>query len=89
MAVAPRLCTPAYSSSAQLAGAALDKVMAKDAEATEPPTPVVHISERTAVPLFTPAWNVHVDPLSTIDLTEDDVLPSAHTATIVLPVPLL
>ena len=62
--------------------------MVKEVEATEPPALVDHISDLTAVPLFTPAWNVQTDPLSVIELTEDEVLPRAHTATIVLALPL-
>jgi hypothetical protein len=83
------LRTPEYSSSAQLAGAPPDMLMVKDVEATEPPAPVDHISDRTAVPLLMPARKVQVDPLSTIELMEDEVLPRAHTATMVLPFPLV
>jgi hypothetical protein len=88
VAVAPRLKTPAYSSRAQLAGVPPDILMVKDVEATEPPAVVDHISDLTAVPLFTPAWNVQTDPLSVIELIEDVVLPKAQTATMVLPLPL-
>jgi len=74
--VPPRLQTPEYSSSAQLAGVPLDKLMVKDVEATEPPALVDHISDLTDVPLFTPAWNFQTDPLSVIELIEE-VLASA------------
>jgi hypothetical protein len=70
---------------AQLAVVAPEILTLKDVEATEPPAVVDHISDLTAVPLFTPAWNVHTDPLSVIELMEDVVLPKAHTATMVLP----
>jgi len=64
-------------------------LMVKDVEATEPPAPVDHISDRTAVPSLMPAPKVQVDPpLSVIELMEEDVLPRAHTATTVLPLPL-
>ena len=89
MAVAPRFSTPAYSSSAQLAGVPPDMLMLKDVDATDVPALVDHISDRTAVPLFTKARNAQVDPLSVIELMEDEVLPSAHTATTVLPFPLV
>jgi len=59
--------------------------MVKDVEATEPPALVDHISDLTDVPLFKPAWNVQTDPLSVIELIEDEVLARAHTATMVLP----
>jgi hypothetical protein len=59
--------------------------MVNEVEATAPPALVDHISDLTAVPLFTPARNVQVDPLSVIELMEDEVFPSAQTATIVLP----
>jgi hypothetical protein len=88
VAVVPMLRTPAYSSSAQLAGAPLDILIVKDVDATEPPAAVDHISDRTAVPLLTKARDVQVDPPSVIELIEELVLPRAHTATSVLPVPL-
>ena len=88
VAVAPMLNTPEYSSIAQLAGVGPDSVIVNDVEATEPPAVVDHISDLTAVPPFTPAWNVQTDPLSVIELIDDEVLPRAHTATIVLPPPL-
>jgi len=59
--------------------------MLKDVEATEPAAVVDQISDLTAVPLFTPAWNVQVDPLSVIEAMEDVVFPRAQTATMVLP----
>jgi hypothetical protein len=59
--------------------------MVKDVEATETPGPVDHISDLTAVPLFTNARKDQADPLSEMELMEDEVLPRAHTATIVLP----
>jgi len=62
--------------------------MVNDEEATEPPAPVVHTSDLTDVPLLTQARRAHADPLSVIELMEDAVLPRAHTATIVLPLPL-
>jgi hypothetical protein len=60
-------------------------LIVKDLEATEPPALVDQISDRTAVPLFTPAWKVQADPASVIEPMDDVVLPRAHTATIVLP----
>jgi hypothetical protein len=60
----------------------------KNFEATEPPALVDQISDRTAVPLFIPAWNVQADPASVIEPIDEVVLPRAHTATMVLP-PLL
>jgi hypothetical protein len=47
------LSTPAYSSSAQLVGDPLDIFTVKDVDATEPLAAVDHISDLTAVPLFT------------------------------------
>src|SRR5580658_2732731 len=85
VAVMPMPDTPAYSSSAQLAGVPPDMFIVKDVEATEPPAPVDHISDRTAVPLSMPARTVQVDPLSVIEPMEDEVPPRAHTATMVLP----
>jgi hypothetical protein len=66
-----------------------DTLTVKDVEATEPPALVDHISDLTAVPLFAKARKAQVDPLSVIELMEDVVLPSAHTATMVLLLPLL
>jgi hypothetical protein len=85
MAVAPRFSTPAYSSSAQLAGVPPDILMVKDVDATEALALVDHISVRTAVPLLTKARKAQTDPLSVIELMEDVVLPRAQTATMVLP----
>jgi hypothetical protein len=62
--------------------------MVKDVEATEPPALVDHISDRTAVPLLMAACKVQVEPLSTIELMEDEVPPRAHTATMVFLFPL-
>ena len=81
----PILKTPEYSSRAQLAGVPEEKLIVNDVEATEPPAPVDHISDLTAVPLLTKAWRAQIDPPSMIELMEDVVLPSEHTATIVLP----
>jgi hypothetical protein len=81
----PMLSTPAYSSSAQLVGEPPDMLMVKDVEATEPPAPVDHTSDLTAVPLFTWARKLQTDPLSVIELMEDEELPRAQTATMVLP----
>ncbi len=89
VAVAPRFSTPAYSSSAQLAGVPPDILIVKDVEATEPPAPVDHISDRTAVPLLTKARSAQTDPLSVMELMEEDVFPKAQTATMVLPLLLL
>ncbi len=58
--------------------------MPNDFEATEPLAPVVQISDRTPVPL-TKARKVQVDPLSVIELIEDEVLPRAQVTTTVLP----
>jgi hypothetical protein len=58
--------------------------MVKDAEATEAPALVDHISDLTAVPLLTKARRAQTDPLSVIELMEDVVLPRAQTATTVL-----
>jgi hypothetical protein len=55
-----------------------------EVEATEPPALVDHISDLTTVPLLTAAWKAQVDPLSVIELMEDEVFPRAHTATMVL-----
>jgi hypothetical protein len=89
VAVPPMLRTPAYSSRAQLAGVPPEILIVKEVEATEPPAAVDQISDRTAVPLLTNARDVQAEPLSVIELMEEVVLPSAHTATRVLPLPLL
>jgi hypothetical protein len=68
------LRTPEYSSRAQLAGAPPDMLMVKDVEETELPAAVDHISDRTAVPLLIPARKVQADPLSVMELMEDEVL---------------
>jgi hypothetical protein len=59
--------------------------MTNDEEATDPPAAVDQISVLTAVPLFAKARMAQVDPLSVIELMEEVVLPSAQTATTVLP----
>jgi hypothetical protein len=53
-------------------------------DATDPPAGVDQISDRT-VPLLAPAPKVQIDPPSLIEAIDDDVLASAHTATMVLP----
>ena len=62
--------------------------MTNDEEATDPPAAVDQISVLTAVPLLATARSAQVDPLSVIELMEEVVFPSAHTATTVLPLPL-
>jgi hypothetical protein len=62
--------------------------MVNKVDATEPPAVVDHISDLTAVPLFAKARKAQADPPSVIEVMDDEVLPSAHTATMVFPVPL-
>lgn len=88
VAVLPRLTTPLYSSSAQLAVVPPEILTLNDVEATEPLAVVDHISDLTEVLLFVAAWKVQTDPLSVIELMEEVVLPKAQTATTVLPSPL-
>jgi hypothetical protein len=88
VAVVPRLATPEYSSRVQLAGVPPEILTVNEVEATEPLALVDQISVRTADPLFTPARNAQAEPLSVIEPIEDETLPSAHTATIVLLLPL-
>jgi hypothetical protein len=91
VAIAPMLCTPEYSSSAQLAGPPPPaREIVNDVEAREPPALADQISDLTKVPLFEPAWNLQtVPPVSVIELMEEVVLPRAQTATMVLPLPLV
>src|SRR5262245_54926178 len=89
VAVLPSEATPEYSSRAQLAGVPPDMLMVKRFEATEPPAEVDQISDRTALPLFTAVRKAQVDPLSVIELIDDEVLPKEHAMTTVLPLPLL
>jgi hypothetical protein len=59
--------------------------MVNEVEAAEPPAAVDHISDLTAAPLLANARRAQADPLSVIALMDDEVLPSAQTATMVLP----
>jgi len=85
MAELPSSTTPLYSSSAQLAGVPPAMLMVKEVEVTEAPAAVDQISDLTAAPLLENACKLQTDPLSVIELMEDEVLPKAHTATTVLP----
>src|ERR1700691_2934670 len=89
VAVMPIARTPEYSSRAQLTGLPPDMLIVNVFDATEPPAPVDQISDLTAVPLVTYARKAQADPLSVIELIDDVVFPRAHTATMVLPLPLL
>jgi hypothetical protein len=64
-------------------------LIVNEVEATEPPAVVDQISDLTAVPLFTPAWKLQLDPLSVIEPMNDEAPHRAHTATMVLLLPLL
>jgi hypothetical protein len=85
LATVPILRTPEYSSRAQLAGLPEDKLIVNDVEATELPALVDQISDLTDVPLAMAARRLQIDPLSVMELIDDEVLPRAHTATIVVP----
>src|SRR5580698_4506512 len=82
------LATPEYSSSAQLVGVPGEVATVNEVEATDPPAVVDQISDLTAVPLSTNACRAQVEPLSVIELIEDEVFPSAQVATTVLPLAL-